>query len=178
MKFMLVAFFGLSFYFAHAQSDVVPASIYDFKVAALKGGTIDFSLYKGKKILIVNVPEERDYAYQYKELEELYKKHKDKLVIIGVIANDFQIEPGSKKMPDVEKHYNVTFPLAAKMTVKGSEISPLFKWLSDKRYNHINDTQVGWDFIKFLIDENGNLVTVFEPRDRPNGAEITAAVEK
>jgi glutathione peroxidase len=174
MKSFLIAIFSLSFFFAHAQNGSVPESIYDFKIAALNGSTIDFAQYKGKKIMIVNVPEERDYAYQYKELEDLYQKHKDKLVIIGVLANDFQKEPGAKKTPSHEKHYNVTFPLAAKMMVKGSEMTPLYKWLTAKN----NGTEAGWDFIKFLFNENGNLVTVFEPRTSPNGAEVVAAVEK
>jgi glutathione peroxidase len=96
------------------------------------------------------------------------------VVVIGVIANDFQIEPGSKKNPNHEKHYNVTFPLASKMMVKGSEAAPLFKFLSAKN----NGTEVGWDFIKFLIGENGNLIAVYEPRTKPNGPEVIAAIEK
>src|SRR4051812_4985018 len=104
MKSVLIAIFSLSFYFVHAQNATVPSSIYDFKLAGLNGGTIDLSQYKGKKILIVNTPEERDYAAQYKDLEDLYQKHKDKVVVIGVLANDFQIEPGSRKTPNREKH--------------------------------------------------------------------------
>ncbi len=178
MKLSLVAIFSFFVFSAGAQNSTVFNSIYDFKVAALKGGVIDLSQFKGKKMLIVNTPEERDFANQYAELEELSKKYQGNLVVIGVVTDDFQIEPGSKKNPSREKNYNVTFPLAAKMYVKGSEIAPLYKWLSDKKYNNFQDTEVGWDFEKFLINENGKLVAVFDPRVRAQNRELVAAIEK
>src|SRR4051812_48610780 len=101
MRLYLVAIFSLLSLFSQAQD--VPVSIYDFKVPALKGGTIDFAQFRGKKILIVNTPEERDFARQYAQLEELYQKHKDKLVIVGFICDDFEIEPGSRKNPKLQK---------------------------------------------------------------------------
>lgn len=178
MKFSLLAVLTFLCFAVHAQNDAIPGSIYDFKIAALNGGTIDLSQYKGKKLLIVNTPEERDFAAQYAQLEELQKKYKDKLVVIGVIANDFQIEPGYRKNPNREKHYNVTFPLAKKMWTRGNEISPLYRWLSEKKYNGLQDQEVSWDFIKFLFNEQGKLVGVFDPMIRPGSQQIVAAIEK
>lgn len=177
MRFPLLALAGMMFLNASAQTGV-PSSIYDFKVTALNGGTIDLANYKGKKIMIVNTPEEADFNQQYKQLEALYEQHKDKLVIIGFITNDFQIEPGSSKHPNREKHYPVTFPLAAKVMVRGDNMAPIYQWLTQKQYNHFEDTEIKWDFQKFLIDENGVLVADYDPQLKANSAEIARGVDK
>lgn len=178
MKLPLLILANLVFLFASAQNSNVPASIYDFKVTALNGSTIDLSQYKGKKIMIVNTPEEADYSRQYSELEALYQQHKDNLVIIGFITNDFQIEPGSTKHPKRERHYNVTFPQAAKVLVRGNDMAPIYKWLTQKQYNHFEDTEVKWDFQKFLINENGVLVADFDPQTHANSNEILTSIQK
>jgi glutathione peroxidase len=178
MKLGLIVLFNFVFFFAIAKEDNVPSSIYSFKVTALNGSTIDLSQYRGKKILIVNTPEEADYSRQYSELEALYQKHKDKLVIIGFLANDFQIEPGSTKHPSIQKNYHVTFPLASKVLVRGEDMAPIYKWLTEKKYNNFKDTEVGWDFHKFLIDENGRLIAIFKPKTAPNSPEIINSIEK
>ncbi len=176
MKFPLLIIANLFFLFASAQN--VPANIYGFKVPALNGSTIDLAQYKGKKILIVNTPEEADFSKQYSELEALYQQYKDKLVIIGFITNDFQIEPGSKKNPARAKNYKVTFPLAAKVLVRGDNMAPIYKWLTQKQYNNFEDTEIKWDFQKFLINENGVLVADFDPMTKADSKDIASALQK
>ena len=107
-------------------------TIYDFKVPALLGGTIDFSAFKGKKIMIVNTASKCGNTPQYAELEKLYEQYKDKLVIIGFPANNFgEQEPGTNEEIGefCKKNYGVSFPMAAKVSVRGNDIDPLFKWL-------------------------------------------------
>ncbi len=151
-------------------------NIYAFKVPSLDGGTIDFASFKGKKILVVNTASECGYTPQYKELEELYKKYQDKLVIIGFPANNFgQQEPGSNEeiKSFCEKNYGVTFPMAAKVSVKGDDMAPVYQWLTQKSQNGVLDAEISWNFNKFLVDENGQLVTKFESRVKPMSSEIT-----
>ena len=150
-------------------------SIYDFKVAALDGGTIDFSKYKGKKILIVNTASKCGYTKQYKGLQELYEKYKDKLVIIGFPANNFGgQEPGSNEEIEAfcEKNYGVSFPMAEKISVKGDDIHPLFKWLTNKKENGVMDADIRWNFTKFLINEKGKLVAKFDSAVEPMSPDI------
>ena len=179
MKLCLFVLFNFVCFFASAQDGLVPKNIYDIKMAGANGIIIDLSKYAGKKILIVNTPIEADNARQYSELEALYKKENGKLIIIGVLANDFSIEPGSNKsnLPQREKNYNVTFPLAAKQMVRGN-LSPLYTWLTMQKYNNLQDTEVKWDFQKYLISENGTLIAEFDPKIRPNDPKLVAAIEK
>lgn len=167
------------FFFGAPKNDV-PKSIYDFKVAALDGSTIDFSKYKGKKILIVNTASECGNTPQYADLEKMYKKYKNKLVIVGFPANDFgQQEPGSNQeiAAFCQKNYSVTFPMAAKITVKGKEKAAIYKWLTEKKYNNYMDSDVKWNFQKYLINEKGELVAIFQHRTNPMSDEIIAAIE-
>src|SRR5690606_21671783 len=134
-------------------------TVYDFKVDGLTGGKIDLSQYKGKKILIVNTASKCGYTPQYKELEELYEKYKDKVVVIGFPANNFLWqEPGtnSEIAEFCTKNYSVTFPMAAKISVKGKDMHPLFKWLIEQP-NPDFTGGIKWNFEKFLLDENGKL---------------------
>ncbi len=165
-----------SFLFAPKALDAQTKSIYDFKVESLDGGTIDFAAYKGKKILIVNTASKCGYTPQYEGLEKLYKQYKGKLVIVGFPANNFLFqEPGSNK--DIQgfcqKNYGVTFPMAAKISVKGRDMHPLYVWLTQKKYNGYSDNAVKWNFQKYLLDENGRLIEVFAPGVEPLSAEIT-----
>jgi glutathione peroxidase len=156
--------------------------LYDFKVDAVDGGKIDFSKYKGKKVLIVNTASMCGNTPQYEGLEKLYKKYQDKLVIIGFPANNFgSQEPGSNKeiQEFCTKKYAVTFPMAAKISVKGTDIHPLYKWLLDEsKAKHFEPAEVTWNFQKYLLDEKGNLVAVFSPKTQPASAEVIAAIEK
>ena len=159
------------------KQTVVAKSIYDFKVEGLEGGTIDFSAYKGKKILVVNTASNCGYTPQYKELETLYEKYKDKLVIVGFPANNFGgQEPGTNTEIKAfcEKNYGVSFPMAAKVSVKGEDMAPIYQWLTQKAQNGVLDAEIKWNFNKFLIDENGNMVAYFPSKVTPMSEEITS----
>lgn len=156
-------------------------TIYQFKVEALDGSKIDFAQFKGKKILIVNTASECGYTPQYEGLEKLYKANKGKLVIVGFPANNFGAqEPGTNKeiAGFCKKNYGVSFPMAAKISVKGADQAAIYKWLTQKALNGVQDAEVKWNFHKFLIDENGNLIAVFPSAVKPEGAEIKAALAK
>jgi glutathione peroxidase len=155
----------------------VAMSIYDFKVESLEGGSIDFSAYKGKKILIVNTASQCGYTPQYAELQELYKKYQNNLVIVGFPANNFGgQEPGSNNeiKEFCQKNYGVTFPMAGKVSVKGKDIHPLFKYLTDEAAKLGNKEPIKWNFTKFLLDENGKLIGVYDSKIKPMSEEITS----
>ena len=127
MALHLILLIKFLFFFTPVKTDNIPASIYDFKVAGLTGGTIDFAKFKGKKILIVNTASQCGNTPQYADLEAMSKKYQGKLVIVGFPANDFgSQEPGSDKEISefCQKNYSVTFPMASKITVKGDEMAP------------------------------------------------------
>ena len=151
------------------------SSIYDFKVPGLEGGTIDFSKYKGQKILIVNTASKCGLTPQYDDLEKLYKQYKGKLVIVGFPANNFAgQEPGTKTeiAEFCKKNYGVTFPMADKVSVKGDDIAPIFKYLVDEAAKQGIKDPISWNFTKFLVDEKGQLITVFSPRPKPMSEEV------
>ena len=157
----------------------IPDSIYGFKVPALTGGIIDFASYKGKKILIVNTASLCGNTPQYEQLETLYRQHKDKLVIVGFPANNFMFqEPGGNERiaKFCETNYRVSFPMAAKVSVRGWHKAPIYQWLTEARYNHFADSAVKWNFQKYLIDETGKLTHIFSPRTLPLSEEILAAI--
>jgi len=167
------------------------SSIYDFKVPGLDGNEIDFSQFKGKKIMIVNTASECGNTPQYKDLEKLYEKYKGKLVIVGFPANNFGgQEPGTNEEIKAfcAKNYGVTFPLAEKVSVKGDDIHPVFKWLVEQSkamaknlpaetskdivWKRFLQDPVIWNFTKFLVDEKGELVAVFHNKVSPMSEEI------
>jgi len=152
-------------------------SVYDFKVPGLDGNTIDLAKYKGKKLLIVNTASKCGFTPQYADLEKLYVKYQDKLVIIGFPANNFhQQEPGSNAEISefCTKNYGVTFPMAEKVDVVGDSIHPLFKYLTDEAHKlGVADPVIGWNFTKFLVDENGKLIAVFPSKVKPTDDQIT-----
>lgn len=160
---------------------VIVSSIYDFKVTSLDGGTIDFSKFKGKKILIVNTASQCGNTPQYAELEELNKKYGNSLVIVGFPANNFGgQEPGSNSEIETfcKKNYGVTFPMAEKVSVKGDDIHPLFKYLISEAEKLGEKDPVKWNFTKFLINENGKLVKVFHNKVLPMSDEVVSAIAK
>lgn len=151
-------------------------SIYQFKVDGIEGGQIDFSAFRGKKILVVNTASQCGYTPQYKELEELYQQYKEKLVIVGFPANNFGgQEPGSNA--DIksfcEKNYGVSFPLAAKISVKGDDMAPVYQWLTHKTQNGVLDADIKWNFNKFLLNEKGEMIAYFPSKVTPMSADIT-----
>ncbi|HMR83092.1 MAG TPA: glutathione peroxidase [Niabella sp.] len=144
--------------------------LYKFKVEGLTGGSINFADFKGKKILIVNTASKCGNTPQYEGLETLYKKYKDQLVIIGFPANNFLgQEPGSNEniAEFCQKNYGVTFPMAAKISVKGKDIAPVYKYLTEEAKKKNLDNPVTWNFGKFLVNEKGELIATFSPKTQP-----------
>ena len=151
-------------------------SIYDFKVLALNGDTIDLAAFKGKKILIVNTASKCGFTPQYEGLEQLYQKFKDRLVVIGFPCNNFlSQEPGSNEKIKAfcTKNYGVSFQKKKKISVKGKNIAPIYKWLCNKSENGVMDAKISWNFNKFLLDENGKIIAWFPSKVTPMSAEIT-----
>jgi glutathione peroxidase len=157
------------------MENTIPTSIHTFKVTALDGGSIDFSTFKGKKILVVNTASECGYTRQYEGLQKLFEAQKDKLVIVGFPANNFGgQEPGSNTEIGefCKKNYGVNFPMAAKISVKGDDQAAIYKWLCNKAENGVLDAKVGWNFGKFLLNEDGHLMQYFASNVEPMSEEI------
>ena len=151
-------------------------TIYDYKVESLDGKEINFADFKGKKILIVNTASKCGFTPQYEDLEKLSKDYQDKLVIVGFPANNFgSQEPGSNEEIGAfcEKNFGVTFSMAAKVSVKGDDTAPIFKYLTDKDLNGVKNTTILWNFTKFLVDENGHLIDSYISTTKPTSESIT-----
>jgi glutathione peroxidase len=153
------------------------ASIHSFTVEALDGGKINFADFKGKKILIVNTASECGYTSQYEDLQALYTKYSNKLVVVGFPANNFGgQEPGSNTeiAGFCKKNYGVTFPMAAKISVKGDDCAPIYQWLTSKEKNGVLDATIKWNFNKFLLNENGEIIAKFDSGTSPMSEGITS----
>ncbi len=164
-----------SFLLTLILSATLAGGIYDFKVPGLDGKEIDFSQFKGKKIMIVNTASKCGLTPQYEGLEELYKKYKDKLVIIGFPANNFagQEPLNNNEIKDFcKKNYGVTFPMAEKISVKGDDTHALYIWLKAQAKEKGLADPVTWNFGKFLVNEKGELIATFSPRTTPMSEEI------
>ncbi|MDR1357678.1 MAG: glutathione peroxidase [Tannerellaceae bacterium] len=157
-------------------------NFHDFTVQTIGGKTISLSDFKGKKVMVVNVASKCGLTPQYKQLQELYDKYGgNKFAVIGFPANNFgQQEPGTNE--EIQEfctlNYGVTFPMMAKISVKGDDMAPLYEWLTKKSGNGKQDADVTWNFQKFLIDENGNWAGFYEPRTLPDAPEIVSWIEK
>jgi len=156
-------------------------SFYDFKVQTIDGENFDLSTLKGKKVLVVNTASKCGFTPQYEDLQKLYEKYKDKnFVIIGFPANNFMNqEPGSNQeiKQFCSANYGVTFPMMTKISVKGDDIHPLYQWLTEKERNGVMDSKVKWNFQKYMIDEDGNLVDMASPRTNPLDEQIINWIE-
>ncbi|HRG17603.1 MAG TPA: glutathione peroxidase [Flavobacterium lutivivi] len=156
-------------------------NIYQFKVTDLYGNTFDFSTLKGKKIMIVNTASECGLTPQYRDLEAIYEKYKDQnFIIVGFPANNFGAqEPGSNEQiaSFCKKNYGVTFPMMSKISVKGKDMHEVYQFLTQKSKNGLQDSEVAWNFQKYLIDENGELVKVIQPQTLPTDREIILWIE-
>jgi glutathione peroxidase len=153
--------------------------IYQFKVPSIDTGTIDFSQFKGKKILIVNTASECGFTSQYEGLEKLFEQFKDKLVIVGFPSNDFfGQEPGSNSeiKQFCTSKFNVTFPMAAKIEVKGKNMAPIYRWLTQKSENGVENSKVSWNFNKYLINEKGEYLKHFGSTVTPEDSALLAAI--
>ncbi|MCX7743521.1 MAG: glutathione peroxidase [Flavobacteriales bacterium] len=137
-------------------------TLHDFKATTIDGEVFDMAQLKGKKVMIVNVASKCGYTPQYKQLQELYDNYKGKgLVILGFPCNQFMgQEPGSEEEIKAfcEKNYGVTFPLFSKIDVKGKDQHPIYQWLTNKTLNGVEDSEVSWNFNKYLVDEHGKYV--------------------
>ena len=151
-------------------------TIYQYKVKDINGKEFDFSTLKGKKLLIVNTASECGLTPQYQDLENIYEKYKDKnFVVIGFPANNFGAqEPGTNVQIAAfcKSNYGVTFPMMSKISVKGKDMHEVYQFLTQKSKNGLQDSEVEWNFQKYLINQNGELVKVLSPRVLPTDAEI------
>lgn len=155
------------------------SSIYDFELPLLNGEMAKLSAFKGKKMLIVNTASECGYTPQYEGLEKLSKQYGDEVVVLGFPANNFGgQEPGTNDEIGAfcTDNYGVTFPMFSKISVKGDDMSPLYKWLTKKDQNGWNEEAPNWNFCKYLIDEEGNLQAFYASAIEPLGDEITKAI--
>lgn len=166
---------------AFSVTALAQTGFYGFRVKTIDGNDFDFSTLKGKKVMIVNTASKCGFTPQYKELEALFEKYRDQLVIIGFPTNNFASqEPGSNE--EIRKfctdNYGVTFPMMSKVSVKGNDMSPVYKWLTSKELNGMKDSEVSWNFQKYLIDENGKLVDVLDPKVKPDSEKVLAWISE
>lgn len=156
-------------------------SFHDFTVETTDGQKLKLSTLKGKKVLVVNVASKCGLTPQYEQLQQLYSKYGgDNFTILAFPANNFkEQEPGSNKeiQEFCTQNYGVTFPVMAKISVKGDDMAPLYQWLTKKAKNGKQDADVLWNFQKFMIDEQGNWVDVVAPRDSPMSDKIIKWVD-
>ena len=184
MKNLFILAFGV-FLFSSCQGQNKKAknntamekqTIYQFKVKDLSGDTFDFATLKGKKIMIVNTASKCGLTPQYKDLEALYKEYSAQgFVIVGFPANNFASqEPGTKEeiAAFCQLNYGVTFPMMDKVSVKGDDMSEVYKFLTQKSKNGLEDSEVQWNFQKYLLNEKGELVKVIAPKTLPTDPEI------
>ena len=167
---------SLLFFTMASMTGFSQTSFYDFKVKTLEGKDFDFSTLKGKKVMIVNTASKCGYTPQYKDLEELFTQFGGSdFVIIGFPANNFAgQEPGtaSEIREFCTVNYGVTFPMMEKISVKGNDMHPIYQWLTSKAKNGIMDSEVKWNFQKYLIDENGKLQDVIYSKEKPNSEKV------
>ena len=153
-------------------------TIHGFTIKGINGNLIDFSDYSGKKILLVNVASECGLTPQYLQLQELYNEFNEQLIIVGCPANNFGgQEPGTDEK--IEKfcslNYSVSFPLTTKISVKGDNMSELYKFVTMKDLNGFEDSEVSWNFQKYLFNEQGELTHIFSPQTEPADEQILNA---
>lgn len=168
----IIAGIMMSFLVAGLQAQVgKDPGFYNLKATTIDGNEFSFESLKGKKVMIVNTASKCGFTPQYEQLENLYQEFGDRdFVIIGFPANNFlNQEPGSDKQirSFCTDKYGVTFPMMSKISVKGDDMSPVYKWLTSKSLNGVMDSEVKWNFQKYLIDESGKLVKVIPPKESP-----------
>lgn len=165
----------------HPANVASKTSFYELETVSLSGDTIRFDQFKGKKVLLVNTASKCGFTPQYAELEQLHRQYGESLVVIGFPANNFMNqEPGSTE--DIaefcEVNYGVSFLMSDKVSVKGSDMHPVFQWLSQKDKNGWNSKSPSWNFQKYIVDEKGELKGVFAPNVKPLDDKIVSLIEK
>jgi len=175
LRFSLLAVLPAAMLFA-------ASNVYEFTPKSIDGQPAPLDAYKGKVLLLVNVASKCGFTPQYKALEAVYEKYKDRgLVIVGFPANNFMSqEPGTNEEIKTfcSRTYNVTFPMMSKISVKGDDKAPLYQFLTDTSANPSTGGEIKWNFTKFLVDKNGKVVARFEPKVTPDSPEVIAAIEK
>ncbi len=180
MKFIATLFSALSLVFgakvlANTKQMSAKTNFYELSFISLDGKKIDFSEFKGKKVLIVNTASKCGFTPQYADLEKLYNEYKEKVVIVGFPSNDFGgQEPGNNNeiREFCQMNYGVTFLMMSKSDVKGENKNSVYKWLTEEDKNGWNTQEPTWNFCKYLIDENGQLVKFFSSKVKPMDEEI------
>jgi len=156
-------------------------SLHDFTVKNIDGKDFNLSSLKGKKVLVVNTASKCGLTPQYEDLQKLYDKYSsENFIVIGFPANNFmnqELGSNSEIKQFCSSEYNVTFPMMSKISVKGDDIHPLYKWLTEKELNGIIDSKVKWNFQKYMIDENGKLIDVAYPKTNPFDDQIVNWIE-
>tara|TARA_R110002073_G_scaffold306012_5_gene475215 strand:+ start:58601 stop:59083 length:483 start_codon:yes stop_codon:yes gene_type:complete len=150
-------------------------SLYHIKITSLQGNPIDLYQYRGKKILFINVASKCGFTPQYKALQKLHDEYQDRLVVIGIPCNQFgKQEPGNSDeiQEFCEVNYGVSFLLTEKIDVKGDNQHPLYAWLTKKALNHKKNSSVKWNFQKYLVDENGELIDYYYSITSPTSSKI------
>ena len=171
-----IILFSIFIFFAMTAYPETFKTLHDFTVITLEGEDFDMAQLKGKKVLIVNTASKCGNTPQYEGLQELYEKYGgEKFVIIGFPANNFlRQEPGSNE--EIREfcsiNYGVTFPMMAKISVKGKDMHPIYQWLTQKELNGFMDSSVKWNFQKYMVDEEGKLVGMLSPKTKPLSEEI------
>jgi len=155
-------------------------NLYSFTVNDIDGNSFDMSQLKGKKVMVVNTASEGNLTSQYAELQELYEKYKTQnFVVIAFPSNDFNSEPKTDEEIKMfcSTNYDISFPLMAKVSVKGANIAPIYRWLTHKVENGVEDVKAAWNFHKFLIDEDGNWYSSISSRRSPLDDEVIHWIE-
>ena len=155
-------------------------NFHDIEVLSITGETLSMNEFKGKYVLVVNVASKCGYTKQYDDLEELYQLYEN-LVVLGVPCNQF-----ANQEPEAEQQilqfctskYNVTFPMTSKLNVKGKNKHPLYQWLTEKEYNKKDNYKINWNFNKFMIDPNGELIEHFKSGVKPLSQDVISILEK
>ncbi len=191
MLTLVTLMFGIFNFFKPADGLVAPylqtrdqnssKTIYPFTMNDIDGNPVSLSRYEGKVVLIVNVASKCGLTPQYKELQSIYEQYSDQgLVVLGFPANNFLgQEPGDETQIKefCNKNYGVTFPMFSKISVKGKDMAPLYKFLTEKEENGIMDSSVKWNFQKYLIDRQGRLITYFDPKTHVDEEKVISALQ-
>jgi glutathione peroxidase len=174
--------FTLCLFFCAAALMAGEKTIYDFTLNSIDGQPAPLAAYKGKVVMLVNVASRCGFTPQYSALESIYEKYKDRgFVIVGIPANNFGAqEPGTNQEIKTfcSSKYNVKFPMMSKVSVKGDDKTPLYQYLTDKSASPKTGGEIQWNFTKFLVGPDGQIVARFEPAVTPDSAEVTGAIEK
>jgi glutathione peroxidase len=181
-RVIMIKLLCFAFFFVAAVTMAADKNIYSFTLSSIDGQPSPLSAYKGKVVLLVNVASRCGFTPQYTALQAIYEKYKDRgFVIVGIPANNFgSQEPGTNQEIKTfcSSKYSVTFPMMAKVSVKGEDQTPLYQFLTDKTAHPETGGDIKWNFTKFLVGTNGQILARFEPDVTPDSPQVTSAIEK